>query len=163
MGYLYRRSDFGTLRHIRVVQRNGSQGCPKKVVVPPEIAALGKNQFSLAILGIDFGKPTSDRDGCWVARMDIKSDRGTNPAEFRPALAEILTPLSLNGPNFEKLASRFTGSYQKMSFLFTIDPSKSSRLPKHLMKHANLVILVTIIVIKEGFFGSHILFFLCFW
>jgi len=133
-----RRSDFGTLRHIRVVQRNGGQGGPKKVAVPPEIAALGKNQFSLAILGIDFGNPTSDRDGCWVARMDIKSDRGTNPVEFRPTLAEILTPLSLNGTNFEKVASKFTGSYQKMSFLFTLDPSHCSRLPRHLMKHANL-------------------------
>ncbi len=158
-GALYRRSDFGTLRHIRVVQRNGGQGGPKKVAVPPAIAALGKNQFSLAILGIDFGSPTSDRDGCWVARMDIKSDRGTNPVEFRPTLAEILTPLSLNGTYFEKVASKFTGSYQKMSFLFTLDPSKCFRLPRYLMKHANLVSLVTSIVRKHGLFrSSHHLF-----
>ena len=118
----------------------------------PEIAALGKNQFSLAILGIDFGNPTSDRDGCWVTQIDIKRDQEVNPVEFRPTLAEILTPLFLNGTNFEKVASKFTGSYQKMSFLFTLDPSNCSRLPRHLMKHANLVCLVTNIVKRHDLF-----------
>jgi hypothetical protein len=139
-----RRNDFGILRHIRVVQRSGGQGGPKKVAIPQEIAALGKNQFSIAILGIDFGDPTSDRDGCWVARMDIKSDRGTNPVEFRPSLAEMLIPLSLKGSNFDNLAAKFTGSYQKMSFSFTLDTSKRPGLPRHLLKHANLVSLLSI-------------------
>jgi hypothetical protein len=58
-----------------------------------------------------------------------------NLVECYTAPAEILTPLSLNGPNFEK----FGISYQKVTFLLTLDPRKYSRLLRHVMKHANLV------------------------
>lgn len=88
---------------------------------------------------MDFGKPTSDRDGCWVAKFDIKSDRGTNPVEIRQSLAEMLSPLSLKSANFDKLAAKFTGSYQKISFSFTIEPTLLNGLPTHIVKHANMV------------------------
>ena len=136
---LLRRNDFGTLRHIRIVQRNGGQGAPQKVAVPQEIAALGRNQVSVSTLGMDFGKPTSDRDGCWVARFDIKSDRGTNPVEVRPSLAEMLSPLPLRSAKFDELAAKFTGAYQKMFCSFTVNPCELRRLPKRIVQHANLV------------------------
>ena len=132
------RTDMGVLRRVRIVSRSTTSGYvgPKRTAVPPEIAALGKDQMTVAIVGLEFAS-MSDREGSLQARLDIKSDRGSNPLDLRPPLTELVQPLLLNGNAFDENLSRMQG-FQRVVSKFVIPGSRVATLDKVILKHIAL-------------------------
>jgi hypothetical protein len=140
----YRRSDSGTLRRVRMIQRGGTGIAPKRVIVPQEVGALKKDQMSAVVLGLDFAS-LSDKDGASMARFDIKSDRGSNSIDVRPPLGEILQPCVLSSTKFDNIMQRFKGIHQKVVSTFKLNSDggglkeEYKDLPRKILKQCNLV------------------------
>ncbi len=133
------RTDLGVLRRVRIVSRSTTSGYigPKRTAVPPEIAALGKDQMAVAILGLEFAS-VSDRDGSLQARLDVKSDRGTNPLDLRPPLTELVRPLVVNGNVFSDSMNRMQG-FQRVVCSFAISANRVATLESVVLKHIALL------------------------
>lgn len=145
---LYRRTDEGTLRHVRIVHRQGSSSgviAPSQVVAPPEILALKKDKVTTVSLGIVFASAT-DKDGVSVAKFDVKSDRGTTPIEIRPTLGEFLDATntkSITEANFDKTVKEMNG-IERATSTFSLSPMDKTAhcsIPSTILQHLNLVSL----------------------
>ena len=132
------RMDTGVLRRVRIVSRSTTSGYvgPKRTAVPPEIAALGKDQMTLAIVGLEFAS-VSDREGSLQARWDIKSDRGSNPLDLRPPLTELVRPFELNVKTFDDNMSRMQG-FQRVVSNFIIPENQVATLDRVILNHIAL-------------------------
>jgi len=139
------RTDAGTLRHVRIIQRGGTSGgiiSPSRVVTPPEFPALKKGMASAVIVGITFAS-ASDRDGVAVAKFDVKSDRGTTSIEVRPTLGELLkddASKTTSQSDFDAAVSALQG-IQRISWTFALSPMNDinfKNLPSTILQHLNL-------------------------
>lgn len=138
-----RRTDVGTLRHVRIVHRRGASGgtiSPSKVILPPEISVLKQGQTSSIFIGITFESAT-DRDGVAVAKFDVKSDRGSTSIDIRPSIGELLdTPPKIT--DFDAATAEFEGNKFLMitsSFLLSpISDEKFKSVPTKILKHLYL-------------------------
>ena len=143
---LSRRTDAGTLRHVRIVHRQGSSTgviAPSRVIAPPEILVLKKNKVSTVSLGITFASAT-DKDGVTLAKFDIKSDRGTTSIEIRPTLGEFLDATkikSISEADFDKKIDEMHGIHQRASSTFSLSSvdDVSQSIPTIILQHLNLV------------------------
>lgn len=149
---IFRRSDAGSLRHVRIIHRGGvSSGVvsPSKAIVPPEIIFLKKGMASSLFIGLVFASAT-DRDGITVAKFDVKSDRGNTSIEVRPTLGELLNDekckdMSLSDFGFK--VSKLQG-IQRIASTFRLSPMNEDRfinLPCTIMQHMNLVSATTVL------------------
>lgn len=137
------RSDTGTLRHVRIIQRGGTSGgmiSPSKVITPSEFPALKKGMASNVFVGIVFAS-ASDRDGVAVAKFEVKSDRGTTSIEVRPTLGELLrddATKSTSQPAFDAAVSRLHG-IQRISSTFALKATtRNEIISSTIMQHLNL-------------------------
>ena len=132
------RMDTGVLRRVRIVSRSTTSGYvgPKRTAVPPEIAALGKDQMTVAMVGLEFAS-VSDREGSLQARWDIKSDRGSNPLDLRPPLTELVRPFELNVKTFDDNMSRMQG-FQRVVSNFIIPENQVATLDRVILNHIAL-------------------------
>lgn len=142
-----RRTDAGTLRHVRIVHRQGSSSgviAPSRVIAPPEILALKKAQVSTVSLGISFASAT-DKDGMSVAKFDVKTDRGTTPIEIRPSLGEFLANTEpIDRAIFDKSVRDMHGIIQRATSTFSMSPLNDAahqNIPTAVLQHFNLVSL----------------------
>lgn len=139
-----RRTDAGTLRRVRIIQRSSSTGsiAPQRLVAPPEIMALKKGQMSTATVGISF-QSASDREGALQARLDIKSDRGSNAVDIKPPLGELLRPCRMSSSDFDSSMNKLQG-FQRVESVFMLSPGEESleeaykALPHTILKYAAL-------------------------
>mmetsp|Transcript_25941 Transcript_25941/g.40273 ORF Transcript_25941/g.40273 Transcript_25941/m.40273 type:complete len:810 (+) Transcript_25941:28-2457(+) len=131
--FVNKRSDGVVLRHVRILQRGGTG--VRRVVLPEEIAALGKQQGALATVGIDFGDSLTVSSGCSV-RFDIKTGAETYQSEIKPPLAEVLRRSETNPVDFDRAVSRLTGFQRSKSALIPTGPFKD--IPKLICQHVNL-------------------------
>jgi len=139
------RTDAGTLRHVRIIQRGGTSGgsiSPSKVITPPEFPALKTGMASTVFIGITFATAT-DRDGVAVAKFDVKSDRGTTSIEIRPTLGELLNDdetETMSQTEFDAVISGLQG-IQRISMTFTLSPMNEASfkdLPRTILQHLNM-------------------------
>lgn len=145
-----RKTDTGTLRHVRIVHRQGASSgliSPSQIIAPPEILALKKGQISTISLGIAFGSAT-DKDGVCVAKFDVKSDRGTTPIEIRPSLGEFLDPkkTSISQQDFDKTVDEMNGIHQRATATFLLSPVNKTAhqdIPRKVLQNFNLVSLLS--------------------
>jgi len=140
-----RRSDSGMLRRIRIIQRGGGGGASvvglRRVVVPPEISELKKDQMAILVLGVEFVS-ASDKDGAMHGKFDLKSDRGTNPLDVRPPLAELLQPAKISKSEFDGYLQRLQGFHRMMlGFPLVGGAGSLEALPNKLLKKAALTAL----------------------
>ena len=140
-----RRTDAGTLRHVRIIHRGGTGSgviAPSKVITPPEIPALKKGKISTVFIGLTFSSAT-DRDGIALAKFDIKSDRGTTPVEIRPSLGELLdSPKSVSISEFDTAFAELQGIHQRISASFSLsymNDENFGKIPITILQHLNLV------------------------
>eukprot|EP00814_Leptocylindrus_danicus_P019189 CAMPEP_0116046954 /NCGR_PEP_ID=MMETSP0321-20121206/28581_1 /TAXON_ID=163516 /ORGANISM="Leptocylindrus danicus var. danicus, Strain B650" /LENGTH=603 /DNA_ID=CAMNT_0003528697 /DNA_START=73 /DNA_END=1884 /DNA_ORIENTATION=+ len=131
--FVNKRSDGVVLRHVRILQRGGTG--VRRVVLPEEIAALGKQQGALATVGIDFGDSLTVSSGCSV-RFDIKTGAETYQSEIKPPLAEVLRRSETSPVDFDRAVSRLTGFQRSKSALIPAGPFKD--IPKLICQHVNL-------------------------
>ena len=142
-----RRTDSSVLRRIRLIQRSsGGSGTfsPRRLSIPLEVGVLKSGQSSTVLLGLEFAEK-SDKDKVFLAKLEVKSDRGTNAVEIRPPLAETILPLRMKRAEFVAAASRLQGITQRTvsSFALKAAGSKSlqqihATLPAVVVKSANL-------------------------
>lgn len=145
-----RKTDAGTLRHVRIVHRQGSSSgviAPSQIIAPPEILALKKGQVSTLSLGISFGSST-DKDGVSVAKFDVKSDRGTTPIEIRPTLGEFLDPTKtdISQNDFDKTVDEMNGIHQRATATFSLSPVNETThqsIPRKVLQNFNLVSILS--------------------
>lgn len=139
----------GSLRHVRIVHRQGSSSgviAPSRVIAPPEILALRKDEVSTVSLGITFASAT-DKDGVSVGKFDVKSDRGTTPIEIRPTLGELLDTANSKGVtegDFDKSLNEMHGIHRRAESTFSLSPmdeAANQNIPHTILKHFNLVSL----------------------
>ena len=123
----------------------GGSISPNQFVAPPEVGALKKNQSSTIVLGLGFAR-VLDRDRSLLARLEIKSDRGTNAIEIRPPLGEMLRPCRVGSDDFKGLFERMHGIHQRTTASISLTPAAGTTmrenwnvLPLQIQKHANLV------------------------
>lgn len=140
-----RRTDAGTLRHVRIIHRQGSSSgviAPSRVIAPPEILALKKAQVSTVSLGIAFASAT-DKDGMSVAKFDVKTDRGTTPIEIRPSLGEFLANTeSIDEATFDKYVEDMHSIHQRATSTFSMSPLNGAAhqdIPTIVLQHFNVV------------------------
>mmetsp|Transcript_19038 Transcript_19038/g.27963 ORF Transcript_19038/g.27963 Transcript_19038/m.27963 type:complete len:1413 (+) Transcript_19038:197-4435(+) len=143
-----RRTDTGTLRHVRLMQRGGGGSGtipPRRVIIPPEISVLKKGQMSSVILGINFSS-SSDKDGAFLARLDAKSDKGSNPIEIRVPVGELIQQCLINRADFEKKMESLKGIHQRVVSSIMLSASSNGKsakeihkdLPDLVIKHSTL-------------------------
>mmetsp|Transcript_25298 Transcript_25298/g.48335 ORF Transcript_25298/g.48335 Transcript_25298/m.48335 type:complete len:1384 (+) Transcript_25298:115-4266(+) len=137
------RTDTGTLRHVRIIQRGGTSGgmiSPSRVITPPEFPAMKKGMASTVFIGITFAS-TSDRDGVAVAKFDVKSDRGTTSIEVRPTLGELLNDdatKNMSQPDFDAAVSGLQG-IQRISSTLTLKANIDDKmLSSTILQHLNM-------------------------
>lgn len=103
-------------RNIRIVSRasssssSGSTIRPRQVVVPPTIPMIAPGSTVDCMVGIDFAG-TSDRDGSFIARIEVKFGSGGIPADLQPTLGDLLLPVLQPGPasTFDAAIARLQG------------------------------------------------------
>jgi AP-3 complex subunit beta len=138
-----RRSDFGVLRRIKIIQRSAASGAiaPRRVVFPPEISALEKGKMAMLVLGVEF-TASSDKDGSMHGKFEVKSDKGSSPLDVRPPLGELLQPVKMSKNEFEGYIQRLQG-FNRVSSSFKLTGGENARidLPKKLLKKAALTAL----------------------
>lgn len=149
---LFRRTDGGILRRVRVVQRSGTSGSigARHVVTPQEIAALKKGETTTATLGISF-QTASDRDGALQARFDFKSDRGSSAVDIRPSIGYMLQPCRISSKDFESGMNALQG-FSRVVSKFQVDSTSYDALPRSIMKHAALTPLDQTVAWKDSKF-----------
>jgi len=96
------------------------------------------------VLGLGFAR-VLDRDRSLLARLEIKSDRGTNAIEIRPPLGEMLRPCRVGSDDFKGLFERMHGIHQRTTASISLTPAAGTTmreywnvLPLQIQKHANL-------------------------
>jgi AP-3 complex subunit beta len=140
-----KRSDSGTLRHIRIVHRPSTSSgmiSTSKVVSPPEIPALKTGKASSVFIGLTFSS-TTDRDGVALAKFDIKSDRGSTSIEIRPTLGEFMdsSKVTMSQSEFDSKVADLHGIHQRITSTFSLSPMNDdvyTNLPKTILQHLNL-------------------------
>mmetsp|Transcript_17345 Transcript_17345/g.34531 ORF Transcript_17345/g.34531 Transcript_17345/m.34531 type:complete len:520 (-) Transcript_17345:227-1786(-) len=135
MRFENQRNDTGTIRRVRIVQRGGDA----KATPPLEIAAIGKGKMAVGFMAIDYGMMVGLRD-IGPVRLEIKTDRGTYPVEFRPPIGELLVPTRMDKSTFEESVAKVTG-FHRNAISFSIDGVVSdplAEIPERIMKSCNV-------------------------
>jgi hypothetical protein len=115
---------------------------PRQCKVPPEVTALKKGQISFGVLGIDFVS-ASDKEGGLHARLDIKSDRGSNTVDLKPSLAELVRRCKMSKDDFQTSMARLQG-FQRVTSSFTLSGGEAAHkaLPEKIRKQTALVSII---------------------
>lgn len=149
---LFRRTDAGILRRVRIVQRSSTSGSigARHVVIPQEIVALKKGETTTATLGISF-QSASDRDGALQARFDFKSDRGSSAVDIRPSIGYMLQPCRMCSKDFESSVNALQG-FSRVVSKFQVDSTSYDGIPRSIVKHAALTPLDQKVAWKDSKF-----------
>lgn len=138
-----RRTDFGVLRRIKIIQRSAASGAIalRRVVIPPEISVLEKGKMAILVLGVEF-TASSDKDGSMHGKFEVKSDKGSGPLDVRPPLGELLQPAKMSKSDFEASIQRLQG-FNRVTSSFKLTGGDKARedLPEKMMKKAALTAL----------------------
>ena len=141
LSHSIRRTDRGTLRRVRAVQRSSPSGAigPKRIVIPPEIVALEQGKAAQAYLGVIFAG-VSDRDGSLHAKFEIKSDRNSTPVDFKPPIVELLRPIQMKSDEFETAVKGLHG-FQRMTASFDMPTEEDSlhKIPTLVLQCSSMV------------------------
>lgn len=119
-------------RRIRIVQRSssstGSTIGPSRISFPEEVGILnGGDACSERFMAIEFSS-LSDRDGCYVAKLEIKAGSSGKPIEIKPSLGDMLQPTRRTTSEFDATISRMQG-FNRVQSTFTYN-QKTKLLPQ---------------------------------
>ena len=138
-----RRTDGGILRRIRIIQKSATTGsiAPRRIVIPPEISTLATGQMSILVVGVEFAS-ASDKEGSMHGKLEVKSDRGSNPLDVRPPLGELLQRVKMPKSEFDGAMQRLQG-FNRVTSSFTCTGGEKGRasLPEKMIKKAALTAL----------------------
>ena len=111
--------DNAIIRRIRILHRgakSSSSICPRKVILyPPEIPSLSKNKKTSAYLAMEY--PPSSNSNNLAVKLEMKTDRGSYPIEFKIPFIEGLSSVIITQNDFVKGMSMF-GDSQRMKYTF---------------------------------------------
>ena len=134
--------DNGIIRRIRILHRgakSSSSTCPRKVILyPPEIPSLAKNKKTSAYLAMEY--PPSSNNNNLAVKLEMKTDRGSYPIDFKIPFIEGLSSVIVKQNDFVKGMSMF-GDSQRMKYCFVIKGKQldAGFIWKKIVKYANLV------------------------
>ena len=127
-----------SIRHIRLVQPSSSQpsststtiGPRKIMIVPSEIPELSEQQSVSCIVGIDFWN-TSDRDGSYSAKIEVKFGSGLHSSvsmDIKPTIGDMLVPYQklCSVTKFDEQIRRMQG-FSRIESHFTLDGTTLDR------------------------------------
>jgi hypothetical protein len=142
--YVFRRSDDGLIRRIRLGLRSSGtvvNNPVKQVILPQELPVLKPGEMSIVSIIVEYFA-VSTKEGALSVKLELKSDRGSFPLEIRPPLGELMTPLRMSEIDFESACKRFHSVHHKSeAVLSTVSFSRevSKGIPNKILTVANMV------------------------